>query len=98
MPKPVKRGIKTIAGRRLKGERIESELKINASYRIDRRVAEAIRDIALRNGRTVNAYVQELLMAHAKAQGELPLDFVPQPDTRGGWREGAGRKKKETID
>jgi hypothetical protein len=96
MPKRVKGGIKTISGKRLRGEKIERATKFNASYRIDGRVAEAIRDIALRSGRTVNAYVQELLIAHAKAQGELPLDFVPQPDTRGGWREGAGRKKKET--
>lgn len=65
------------------------------SFRIEETILVALDDLADRNGRTPNSYLEELLFRHCQAQGFFPLSEEPPKSQRGGKRLGAGRRKAE---
>lgn len=67
--------------------------RVHRSFKLDSRVLEAIDRLAEENGTSANAYLETLLLSHAKMTGKMPMDSEMLPDNRGGKREGAGRKK-----
>lgn len=70
--------------------------RIARTIKIDSRVLKAIERLAEKTGTSANNYIENLLLAHAKIVGEIPMDSEILPDNRGGKREGGGRKKKPT--
>lgn len=69
--------------------------RIGRTIKIDSRVLEALDRLAEKADTSVNNYIENLLLSHAKILGEMPMDSEPLPDNRGGKRQGAGRKKSQ---
>jgi hypothetical protein len=72
--------------------------RIGRTIKIDSRVLEAIDRLAGKADTSVNNYIENLLLSHAKILGEMPMDSEILPDNRGGKRQGSGRKKKDEPD
>lgn len=70
----------------------------NRTFKLDERVLEALEVLAQKNNASVNRYLENLLFSHAKKEGEIPIDAMPLGDSRGGKREGAGRKSNQDAD
>jgi hypothetical protein len=66
----------------------------NAGYRLDERCIEALKVLAERTGKSINEYLENLVFTHAQIQGVIPPDEKPLGETRGGKRQGTGRKPK----
>lgn len=62
------------------------------SFKLDERVLNALESLAQKRNASVNRYLENLLLSHAKQEGEIPIDAMPIGDNRGGKRKGAGRK------
>ena len=62
-----------------------------AAYRLDGRVLSAIARLALKSNMSVNKYLENLLFAHGKILGEIPIDALPLGETRG--RRSASREE-----
>lgn len=62
------------------------------TYRLDKRVVEALEVIANKRGTNANHYLETLLFLHAQAEGEIAPEAQPLGEMRGGKRKGAGRK------
>ena len=60
-------------------------------FRLDDRIIEALDNIAGEG--KVNAFVEGLLFDFLKRAGQIPPDAAPLPETRGGKRTGAGKKR-----
>ena len=54
-----------------------------AAYKLDGRVLGAIARLALKSNMSVNKYLENLLFAHGKILGEIPIDALPLGETRG---------------
>jgi len=57
--------------------------RLGAAYRLDGRVLGAIARLALKSNMSANKYVENLLFAHGKTLGEIPIDALPLGETRG---------------
>jgi hypothetical protein len=55
-----------------------------ATYRLDDRILDAMERLARKNNTSVNKYLENLLFAHAKQIGEIPMNAEPLGETRGG--------------
>jgi len=64
-------------------------------FRLDDRILDALKHASRKAGMSINAYVENVLFAHLKGVGQIPIDADPLPETRGGKREGAGKPKTE---
>lgn len=64
----------------------------NKSFKLDERVLEALDSLAQKHNASINRYLENLLLAHAKQEGEIPIDAMPIGENRGGKRMNAGRK------
>ena len=62
-------------------------------FRLDDRIIDALKGAAAKAEMPINSYVERLLFSHLKTVGEIPLSAEPLPETRGGRRSGAGKKK-----
>ena len=62
-------------------------------FRLDDRIIDALKGAAAKAEMPINSYVERLLFSHLKTVGEIPLGAEPLPETRGGKRSGAGKKK-----
>lgn len=58
-----------------------------AAYRLDDRVLGAIERLARKSNTSVNKYLENLLFAHGKTLGEIPIDALPLGETRGNKRK-----------
>jgi hypothetical protein len=65
------------------------------NFKIDDRLIPAFKEAAQDAGMSINGYLETLLTGHLKHLGKLPMDVTPLPETRGGKREGTGRKPKD---
>jgi hypothetical protein len=63
------------------------------AFRIDERLLEALDNLAKSGNISANKYLENLLMAHSKQVGAIPMDTEPLGDPRGGKRKNSGRKK-----
>jgi len=54
-----------------------------AAYRLDDRVLGAIERLARKSNMSTNKYLENLLFAHGKTVGEIPIDALPLGETRG---------------
>lgn len=66
-----------------------------ASFRIDERVLEVIAILAERSGVEPQRYLENYFFARGKELSLIPPDAQPLGETRGGRREGAGKKKRQ---
>ena len=66
--------------------------RIPFTLRIDDRLIEGFNEAAKKAGLSRNVYMERLLLGHLKGVGEIPIDTQPLGDSRGGKREGTGRK------
>jgi hypothetical protein len=66
----------------------------STKLRLDERVLEALRAAADKNDLSFNGLIETILFNYAKGTGGLPIDAEPLGESRGGRREGAGRKPK----
>ena len=63
------------------------------NFKIDDRLIPAFKEAAQDAGMSINGYLETLLAGHLKHLGKLPMDVTPLPETRGGPRLGAGKKR-----
>jgi predicted transcriptional regulator len=70
----------------------------NRTFKIDDRVLEALDRLAQKSNTSANRYIETLLLSHAKQLGEIPMTAEPLGDTRGGKRQGAGRKSRHSSE
>lgn len=70
--------------------------RTRVNYRLDDRVLSALNDLAGK-GKT-NQFIEGLLIDFLQKTGRLPSDFLPLPESRGGRRENAGKKRTEVED
>jgi hypothetical protein len=66
--------------------------RILITYRLDKRVTEALEVIAAKHGTNANHYLEMLLFSHAQAEDAIDIQANPLGETRGGRRKGSGRK------
>jgi hypothetical protein len=66
------------------------------AFRLDDRVLEALDRMAQKENASANRYVENLLLNHAKQQGEIPMTAAPLGDPRGGKRV-KGQKVAEAV-
>jgi hypothetical protein len=66
----------------------------STKLRLDERVLNALRAAADKNDLSFNGLIETILFNYAKGTGELPIDAEPLGESRGGKRDGAGRKPK----
>jgi hypothetical protein len=64
-----------------------------SSYRIDERVAEAIKLLADRAGLTPQHYLEQYFFAKGKEVGIIPPEAIPLGALSGGKRQGSGKPK-----
>ena len=57
------------------------------SVYVDGRAIDGIRRAAKKSNLSLNRYMEELLMGHSKAVGEVPIDISPLARSWGGKRE-----------
>ena len=69
--------------------------RTRVNYRLDDRVLSALNDLAGR-GKT-NQFIEGLLIDFLQKTGRLPSDFLPLPESRGGRRDGAGKKRSSEV-
>ena len=67
--------------------------RIPFTLRIDDRLIDGFNEAAKKAGLSRNVYMERLLLGHLKGVGEIPIDTQPLRDSRGGKREGAGKKR-----
>jgi len=73
----------------------QKEGRRNITYRLDGRILDTIESLALKTNMSCNKYVENLLFAHGKISGEIPIDALPLGETRG--RSSASRKERLKI-
>ena len=56
------------------------------TFRLDERIIDVLDKVATRANNSRNKYLEILLMEHFKNLGDLPEDFQPLGETRGGDR------------
>ena len=56
------------------------------TFRLDERIIDVLDKVATRANNSRNKYLEILLMEHFKSLGDLPEDFQPLGETRGGDR------------
>lgn len=61
---------------------MSEQLRKNATYRIDARVADGINEIAVRQGVSANSFIESHFIKYLKAQGVLSKDFEEIGSTR----------------
>ena len=66
----------------------------DTKLRLDDRILDALREKAGESSVSFNALCEAILFNYAKSIGKLPIDADPLPESRGGKREGVGRKPK----
>jgi len=73
----------------------QKEGRRSASYRLDGRVLGAMARLALKSNMSANKYLENLLFAHGKTLGEIPIDALPLGETRG--RSSVLRKERLKV-
>lgn len=68
------------------------------TFKIDDRVLAALERLAQRSNTSSNRYLENLLISHGKAEGELPQELAPLGDSRGGRREKSGRPRNGSTE